>query len=582
MNNILKEADKAGVTTELTASSFGNRGMSSEELHSWYGRHGFVDEPGVDPAYGYMVRAPKTQPQTTADIMASPEHRDTLGAHEVGTRLGTKTVKGEKSFAPNDPTALSGLDSLNAANARGDEAGNGKMTIKQKLVAAFNDYDNTGLTFTPEELKSPDTAIEKIINHLVDNNKWLYNQMPPVIRDAAQKWYDFAHQTTYEKAQDSGLSQPQVAGVYATLSPQNPWHNNKMIADRLIDLYKNERTHEWSPAMDKKASEIAGVKTASPEFKQIMNAIRGKKFDELADVAKGDKQAQLGLEALWLRVLDEAESKDRQIKVYGPDGNVINHEGGKMAWSSLSAMSKALDIIKNGRNADGTPDLELISRHLGEGNKVRNFYNNIINPWSDKGHFTADTHQVGAALLQPVSSKSPAVAHNFGGSAQGYKGSNPGKNAVAGVKGTYPVYHEAGVRASNDLGVDYPRQFQSMTWEGIRSLMGDDKKTPELKKAVDIIWKRHREGDLTLDEARNKIMEASGGFTKPEWMTQEQWDAEDHPNKAENVLANRSPENEPKQIIAADAARQMGVKNQKALDMKVKKAASAKTKKAGK
>src|SRR5208337_935627 len=86
---------------------------------------------------------------------------------------------------------------------------------------------------------------------------------------------------------------------------------------------------------------------------------------------------------------------------------------------------------------------------------------------------------------------------------------------LRGVKGTYPVYHEAGIRAAKDVGVEYPRQFQSITWEGIRSLMGDEKKTPELKKAVDIIWKRHREGDMTLDEARNMILQASGGFTKP-------------------------------------------------------------------
>ena len=504
--------------------------------------------------------------KTTADLLASPEHRATLGQHEVGTRLGVRTVNGEKTFAPNDTEALSGLNALDLANKRGDEAGNGSMSVKQKLVAAFNDYDNTGLTFTPAELKSPNDAIAKIVDHLKENNKWLYDQIPEVIKQQAQKWYDFAHQTTYEKAQEAGLSHPQVAGAYAVLSPQNAWHNNKMVADRLIDLYTKERTHDWSSAMDTKLSELRNKETSTPEFKAIADALRGKKFDQLAGLAQGDRAAQLGLEALWLRVLDEAESKDRQIKVYGPDGNIINHDGGRMAWPSLNMMSKALDIIKNGKD-----NLELISQHLGEGNKVRNFYNNIINPWSDRGHFTADTHQVGAALMQPVSSQSPAVAHNFGSSAAGYKGSSPGKNGPAGVKGTYPVYHEAGVQASNEVGVQYPRQFQSITWEGIRSLMGDEKTTPELKKAVDIIWKRHREGDMTLDEARTKIMHASGGFTKPEWMSQEDWDADTSPNKAENILANRKPENEPKQIIAAEEARQMGVKNQKALDAKVKK-----------
>ena len=98
--------------------------------------------------------------------------------------------------------------------------------------------------------------------------------------------------------------------------------------------------------------------------------------------------------------------------------------------------------------------------------------------------------------------------------------------------------------------------------------MGDEKKTPELKKAVDIIWKRHREGDMTLDEARKKIMQASGGFTKPEWMSQEEWDAELRPTRRRTFWPIRLPENEPKQIIAAEEARQMGVKNQKALDVR--------------
>ena len=117
-------------------------------------------------------------------------------------------------------------------------------------------------------------------------------------------------------------------------------------------------------------------------------------------------------------------------------------------------MSKALDIIKNGK----CDNLDLNSaRHLGEGNKVRNFYNNIINPWSDRGHFTADTHQVGAALMQPVSSASPLPSHTTSAVAHGLQRLEPRQERPSrGVKGTYPVYHEAGVQASNDVGVQIP------------------------------------------------------------------------------------------------------------------------------
>jgi hypothetical protein len=220
-------------------------------------------------------------------------------------------------------------------------------------------------------------------------------------------------------------------------------------------------------------------------------------------------------------------------------------------------MARGLDIIENGQK-DGKPDYELINDHLGGGNKVRNFYNNMINPWSERGHFTADTHQVGAGLLQAVSSKSTEAMHNFGsGNVKGI--ASPGKNAPTGVKGTYPVYQEAGVRAAAANGVR-PNQFQSMSWEGIRSLLGDDKKTPALEQAIRSIWTQHEDGELTKNQARQMILEASGGFTKPEWMSQEQWDADPSPNKEETVLANRPADRTPEAIT--DAAKTRKIRQQ--------------------
>jgi hypothetical protein len=58
LTRILRAADKAGVTTELTASSFGH-GMDSDALKAWYGRYGFEPEKGADPSLGYMVREPR-------------------------------------------------------------------------------------------------------------------------------------------------------------------------------------------------------------------------------------------------------------------------------------------------------------------------------------------------------------------------------------------------------------------------------------------------------------------------------------------------------------------------------------------
>jgi hypothetical protein len=44
------------VDVELTASSKGKQTLTTDALKAWYQRYGFVDEPGFDPALGYMIR----------------------------------------------------------------------------------------------------------------------------------------------------------------------------------------------------------------------------------------------------------------------------------------------------------------------------------------------------------------------------------------------------------------------------------------------------------------------------------------------------------------------------------------------
>lgn len=511
-------------------------------------------------------------------------YRQSLAAHEIATRQPSQDridkATGLKSTItpPNDPSRLSGLASLDEANNTTSGRGNAtRLSMKQKLVAAFADYKQNGLKITQEDIDNPDAAIGKIVNHIQDNYQWVYDQMPESIRKVAQQWYETVHNSTKAEAERTGLSHPQVAGVVAAFSPQNPWDNNRESAYKLIDLAQNAQHHEWTPQMDTALQGIKDVNTTVKPgapgltngqiaFGKLADAIRGKKFNDFN--AEPDKEVRQGLQALWLRTLDEAHTEDRSIPVMTPNGEITGHAGTR-AWPSIDVMARGLDIIQNGKD-----NLELINEHLGGGNKVRNFYNNMINPWSERGHFTADTHQVGAGLLQALSSKSTEAMHNFGSGNQ--KGiASPGKNSPTGVKGTYPVYQEAGVRAAAENGVR-PNQFQSMTWEGIRSLLGDDKKTPALEQAIRSIWEQHENGDISINQARKQILEASGGFTKPEWMSQADWDADPSPNKAETVLANRPPERTPEAIV--DAAKTRKVREQ--MEEKAKKNAEKATKQA--
>ena len=377
------------------------------------------------------------------------------------------------------------------------------------MAATFADYKDNGLVFSPEELQNPDSVLSKTVAHLKGNLKWLYNAIPDSVKNVSKDWYPVAHNMTKAMADENGITHPQAAAVTAALSPQTPWDTNLGLAKRIIEHYTKDQNHAWTSEMDDAATRLRNVKTASSSFKRMVSDVRGKRLDQLTAKNPVALQAK---KALWYRLLDEAHGAD-DTPIYSPDGTVRGHQ--TIAWGGLDPIAKALNILDNG-------SVQNISDTLGEGHKVRNFYNNIISPNSPRGHLTVDTHAVSAGWLRPLSSKDAEVLHNFGAGNKAFTPSPP-KHAATGMRGSYSVYQEAYRQAAEELGIK-PRELQSITWEGIRSLMGDDKKTPELKRAVQKIWQEHEMGQLTLDEARDKIIEASGGFSKPDWMPQESWD----------------------------------------------------------
>jgi hypothetical protein len=78
-------ADKHGVTIELTASPYGDEKMrlNKDQLAEWYERHGFLPEEGHDPAYGYMVRQPKTPALADVEAERLKEHVASTSAKDT-------------------------------------------------------------------------------------------------------------------------------------------------------------------------------------------------------------------------------------------------------------------------------------------------------------------------------------------------------------------------------------------------------------------------------------------------------------------------------------------------------------------
>jgi hypothetical protein len=298
-------------------------------------------------------------------------------------------------------------------------------------------------------------------------------------------------------AKDYGLEHEQMAGMVAALSPQNEWNNNIEVAKRVATIMRDHQNTPWEQEMETNAQRILAKQDPEADIHQVHQAVRGKKMSELSDPLE---------KAWWLRLYDESFNP-RQHLNYAPDGSTrgfartpVGQRLSTTKWSSLDAVAKAISIMEDGSKAN-------ISAKLGDAHKIRNFYNNIIDPWSKHGDVTIDTHAVGAGHLRPMGGSTPEVLDNFGGS--------PSSNVV-GTQGTYGIYADAYRQAAARLGI-LPRELQSITWEGIRALYESAGKTDELKTKIAQIWKDHKNGEITIDRARKQILKDAGGFKRPKW-----------------------------------------------------------------
>ena len=415
-----------------------------------------------------------------------------------------KSVNNRGTFNPNDPNILKQSVSTRLPTAKkatenpleamlviGLEAAKADPKAFEKNVELIRQYPNFRDNPSAD---TPDKAAEQFIRHVVDNLLWLHDQIPEDTRARAQLWYDGANAIATRWSEKYRLSDFQIAGVLAVLSPQKDWFQNVSLGERVLDIMSSKQDFTWN---DEMSATAAGIPALNPED---VGEITGKMLGEL----ESDY-----LQAMWVRVYDQTYN-ERGYRIVTPEGEfgdwVVNADGktrSKTAWGSFNEIGKAISIFKDGSIAN-------ISASLGEQHKVRNFYNNIFSPNSAHGDVTIDTHAVAAALLRPLSGGSLEVMHNFGSS-------GAASSSVFGSKGTYGIYAEAYRRAAAQRGV-LPRQMQSITWEAVRSLFTAGFKSQEANVAkIDGIWDQYRKRRISLDEARNQLFDAAGGISAFEW-----------------------------------------------------------------
>lgn len=350
---------------------------------------------------------------------------------------------------------------------------------------------------------------EIMIEHMVKNLLWLHDNYNPTYRQEATKWYPGARGIVDRWTKKYPLKDVQLAGATAALSPQKNWYMNVSLVERMVDIFLENQNFAWTKKMDATMKRIFNPNKVKKESARatrqaLLKAIQGKTLAELMPTGSNKNYVPA---AAYIRVFSETYH-DKKFQLINPDGEIVgwsmNNDGvtpTKVTWGSNSEIAKALAML-----ADGS--IENISKQLGLMHKIRNFFNNIVDPDNPAGFVTMDTHAIAAALLRPFGGSSKEVGHNFGTATK--------NSSVYGIKGVYPVFGEAYRRAAAERGI-LPRAMQSITWEAVRSMFPQAWKTKKTQKAVDAIWREYKKGIISHDEAIQKVSDFAGGIKNPSW-----------------------------------------------------------------
>jgi hypothetical protein len=430
---------------------------------------------------------PDEAPGSGAKLVMNPD------APGFDSRVSTRIPTAVDVVAKADPHQTGdlqiGLDSIVGTSA------------EPKVAAKLQDYPDV----PTEGATDSKGTFAAAVTHMKDNMRWIYDNMDPAVRDTAMKWYDGANSMTKDLADQYGVTHAGVAALTARLSPGTDWYQNYSMAKRILGIDASSDNAMATPEMNERLnSYIAGQKVdaAKIDMQAAYDRIQATPYGQLTDPLD---------RAMWIRASDEAKTSADPTNGYypkiHPDGYEMdpaqNKDGSNktLGWQSFDNIATGLDMLDN-------PELSNISQGLGGNHKIRSFYNNIISP-NAGGDVTVDTHQIGAAHLMPLGSNDPVVATGMTGA--------PKANQT-GSTGLYGVYADATRRLAADLGV-LPRQAQSMTWEGLRSLFPSElKRNKSFVEGIRNLWSDSTNAAATRDQiGQQRLDPATGKIPAPDW-----------------------------------------------------------------
>jgi len=418
-----------------------------------------------------------------------------------------KAEKGEKEISTQNATGVKAkfdpLEDIYSIDEKAVlEAMEINPAIKARTIEAIKDYG-----FIPKDT-ADDQVIPLFKKNIVNNLLFLYNSVPAEIRNRSKLWYDGANKIAKQMGKEYDLTDMQVSGILAAMSPQKDWFQNVSMAERAIDVLSKRGDMAWDTNMLKYAQSY--VRNTKDRKEQEKRGLAYKKIEKVAKAGTKLNDMDIESAAAFVRAYDEAY-QSRSYRIVTPEGGfsglVMNMPDKKgdikestLMWSTYDPIEKSVSIFRNGSRDN-------ISQQLGFEHKIRSFYNNIVSPNSDISHVTIDTHAVAAGLFEALAGTDLAVAQNFGAT---------GTADNIGVGGTYGLIADAYRDAAKQVGMK-AREMQSITWEAVRGLFDENMKA-SMKAPIRGQWTKYKNGEQTFEQAREKIIKIAGGMDDPQWV----------------------------------------------------------------
>jgi hypothetical protein len=360
-----------------------------------------------------------------------------------------------------------------------------------------------------------------VIDRIKSNLHALWNDISQDERLLWRGWYEGAHNLITDRMkQYPGVDRASMTAMYAVQSAGTMWDVNVHLGDRVLDTVFHHASDKWDKGMADAAqtqleNAVKGLEKKGEKAKQNVKEVR-KLFNEVKKAGSFTAQKDDRHRAAWVKLWNDAHDNTpvREVGIDGKMGAPIKNKGvdenGDPA--ELSGAFGTLNRIENALRAlHSKGDLNEISSLLGRQHKVRSFYNNILDPNSANDDVTVDTHAGGAAWLDPLGSHSTVIDQMLGGSPRSGEPASP-KSDKLGIRATYPFYADAYREVAKEVGLDRPRELQSILWEHKISLF---KNAPKAKKAlVREAWQRfHDNPNISLEQTQQRVLRiAKSGY----------------------------------------------------------------------